>query len=80
MDTSMNGKEILAIEFMEGHDRPKTVIQACSTEKRRLYLSASYHGDHDEFWVVEETLDGDGNMREVSRYNPRAIEAIHWAA
>ncbi len=39
-----------------------------------LHLSATYHGDHDEFWIVQ-TKDGE----EVSRHNPKFAETIRWA-
>lgn len=39
-----------------------------------LYLSATYHGDRDEFWIVQEK-----HGTEVARHNPRFIKTIQWA-
>lgn len=39
-----------------------------------MWLSATYHGDRDEFWIVSET-DG----VEIQRTNARHVETIIWA-
>lgn len=38
-----------------------------------LKLSATNHGDHEEFWVVEVVHD-----RETRRFNPRGLQCIKW--
>lgn len=42
-------------------------------ESADLHLSATYHGDHDQFWVVVSE-----GGKEVSRYNARGIQHIVW--
>ena len=38
-----------------------------------LHLSITYHGDHDEVWIVEMV-----GVVEVARHNPRYVETIVW--
>jgi hypothetical protein len=71
MNTNMNGKEIKQIWWPDTEsEQGRNVL---SDGERTLHLSASYHGDHDEFWIVECYQ---GN--EVSRHNPRYVESIIW--
>lgn len=73
MNTKMNGKEIAyfsiptdAIGDSEGF-RPIT--------GQKFVLSATFHGDHDEFWIL--ILDTDG--KELERHNCKFIWTIEWA-
>lgn len=73
MNTKMHGKKIERIIFS-----PESSYQIMTLESgsgHQLSLSATYHGDHDQFWVVE-TLEPEG--KEIARYNPRLIETIIW--
>ena len=49
-----------------------------SNETTLLELSATYHGDRDEFWIIE-LHDIGGGFKEVARHNPRHLESIKWA-
>jgi hypothetical protein len=67
----MHGKKIHSIYFpSDGINDP--VCKSCD-EFGRLELSATYHGDHDEFWILR-IKDG----KEVARFNPRFVEFISW--
>lgn len=74
MDTKMNGRRIKYIEldprWTEGGN-PESVGKY---DQLALHLSATHHGDHDQFWVVA-TEGG----KEVSRYNVRGIQHIVWS-
>ncbi len=72
MNLDMDGKAIGAI-FFPGDNG--SIMRATGT--LTLTMSATYHGDRDEFWVVQsETIDG--VVREVARHNARHIETIQW--
>lgn len=66
MNTSMNGKKISTIGLTGSNGE----LQHFAGD---FELSASHHGDHDEFWVV---VRHEGS--EVARYNVRHIGHIVW--
>lgn len=67
MNTSMHGKEIRQIQMREGQEfRQETDVQ-------KLKLSATHHGDHDQFWVIVEIRGS-----EVERFNARYLDSITW--
>ena len=70
MNTEMNGKQIASVCWINEHG--DSVIKA--KDQKTLALSATYHGDRDEFWVVEYD-----DMQEVARHNCRNIASINWA-
>lgn len=72
MNTSMNGKPINMFEItdMTISGNPE---RHSSGRGRSLALSATFHGDHDEFWIVE-TLNG----METRRWNTKAVAHIEW--
>lgn len=71
MDTSMHGKRIASIVFSgESSYQIETIVAAGPLT---LELSATHHGDHDQFWIVKK-FQG----LEITRYNPRLIETINW--
>ena len=61
---------------------PDTVIEQgrCLTSDDNIHIemSATYHGDHDEFWIVEYRAEN-GKWREVACHNPRYVKTIVWA-
>lgn len=65
--TEAHGKAVAAVYFPNGEE-----VHA-EANGLSLHLSATYHGDRDEFWIVA-SRDG----REVARHNPRHIESIVW--
>ena len=67
MNTKMNGKKVDSVVFSNGD-----TIR--SQDGNNLVLSATHHGDHDEFWVIA-TDEGE----ERARHNCRHIESIQWA-
>ena len=68
MTTAMDGKAISRIWFIADNGEN---IQADSVFS--LELSATHHGDRDDFWIVQKK-DG----VEIARHNPRAISTIEW--
>jgi len=74
MNVSMNGKLIAEIHFSSGvggySGNPERIR---SDGVQQLYLSATYHGDHDEFWIVR-AIDG----VEQARYASRHVDHIEW--
>lgn len=75
MNTKMNGQAIQCIYFDGGvgnwSGNPERIT---ATPELHLNLSATFHGDHDEFWVVES----DANYREIRRHNCRNVSTIEW--
>lgn len=71
MNTSMHGKQIAAIWFPGDGNSCNERIEADGGIT--LELSATYHGDRDEFWVVEKL-----NGEEIARHNPKVISTIRW--
>lgn len=75
MNIEMNGKQIDAIYWPDSGNDLGRHLQ--SNESISLELSATYHGDRDEFWVVEYH-DIEGELIEMARHNPRHLEGIKW--
>ena len=76
MNVGMHGKAIKKIYF-DGSGIGNEVVWLEAGDfpgvNRSLSLSATHHGDHDEFWVVEK-LEG----KEVARHSVRNIANIIW--
>ena len=73
MNIDMHGKKIKVISWPDsGEELGRSLT---SDDKHGdLTLSATYHGDRDEFWIVQ-TKDG----KEIGRHNARFAESIVWA-
>lgn len=81
MNTQMDGKPISVVEYIaaDGHPYPIMVGTTywcgvplgCVISK--IFLSATYHGDHDEFWCV--LVSGE---EEVARINCKHVISIVW--
>ena len=70
----MHGKLIDEITLPDSQEAAGQYLE--SGRGDQLHLSATHHGDHDEFWVVlSRRISG----REVSRYNTRYLLSIKWA-
>ena len=67
MNTSMNGKLIAWVSFGD-----ESLLTA--SDEIGLHFSATYHGDRDEFWIVQT----DGRGYETGRHNPRLAESWRW--
>lgn len=73
MNTNMHMKPIKAVYWPDTEaEQGRHLITG--DECGNLYLSATYHGDRDEFWIVQEK-----NGVEVARHNPAFVETIQWA-
>lgn len=73
MNTKMHGKLIDYIELNPMWTQSGNPERITSGDGQ-LFLSATYHGDHDEFWIVLVKND-----KELSRYNPRGVQHIRWS-
>lgn len=69
MNTNMHGKAISQIWWINDHG--DSCVRA--SNGKTLTFSATYHGDHDEFWVIE-LEDG----KDVARHNCKHIATITW--
>ncbi len=71
MNVKMNGKKVFKIFF------PSQEVLTSSDEsddkKLKLHLSATHHGDRDEFWIVATA-----NGEETERHNCKFLESIQW--
>lgn len=70
MNTDWNGRPINEFTMSNGKSRCDST-GSCP----KLYLSATHHGDRDEFWIIEEPC---GGGKEIARYNMRFVEDIKW--
>lgn len=67
MNIAMHGKRV--IQALSGVGCPLNIPPDGWAE-----LSATYHGDRDEFWVLVKNREG----IEVERYNARLLLGIIW--
>lgn len=75
MNAQMHGRFIDYIELNPAWTQGGNPERVAPANGQRLYLSVTYHGDHDEVWIV--LAKGDV---EVSRFNPRGVNHIRWTA
>lgn len=71
MNTLMNGRKVSHICWILGADSIEEIAR--SDERGQLELVASYHGDHDEFWITK-IKDG----VEIRRFNCKYLSYIEW--
>lgn len=76
MNTQMNERQIESIWWPDTESEEGRHLVA--GEDVLLEFSATHHGDHDEFWVIE-LREIDGEFKEAQRHNPRYLETIVWA-
>jgi hypothetical protein len=72
MNTEMNGKKIAKV-FWPDTSTEQGIQLVAGSACDDLHLSATHHGDRDEFWIVQTT-----NGAEVARHNARYVTAIVW--
>ena len=72
MNHEMNGKLIASVYWPDTETEQGRVLTA--SDEVGLYFSATYHGDHDEFWIIQTN----GSGGEVSRHNPRYTDGWNW--
>lgn len=63
MNTKMNGQKVSSFRAYDDHGNPHDIRIGCQDfnplggdrqdKVTDIYLSATYHGDHDEFWIIE---------------------------
>jgi len=75
MNTNMHGKLIDYIELNPMWTQNGNPQQVSAGRGRTLALSATHHGDHDQFWIIVSE-----SGTEVARYNPRGVQHIRWSA
>ena len=66
----MDGKLIASVHWAKDDGDERIV----ASDEIGLHMSATYHGDRDEFWIVQS--DAKGN--EVARHNTRYVESFVW--
>lgn len=71
MNATMHGKKIEAVWWPD--NATETGRNLSSKEGIELELSVTYHGDHDEIWIIEKS-----HGAEIARHNPRFVESIIW--
>lgn len=74
MNTKMHGKSIDYIELNPMWTQSGNPERIYASDGVTLTLSATHHGDHDQFWVVMRN-----GKEEIARYNPRGLEHIRWS-
>lgn len=74
MNTEMHGKRIVAVYWPDTESEQGRCVKE-RADGYGLHLSVTYHGDHEEIWIIE-TLNG----QEIARHNPRYVESIVWWA
>lgn len=72
MNMEMNGNKIEAV-YWPDTETEKGRCLVCGPVCGDLTFSATYHGDRDEFWIIQ-SKDG----IEIARHNPRYVESITW--
>jgi hypothetical protein len=72
MNTKMHGKPIAKIIF-DGASSYQ-IYEIHSDGDVQLELSATHHGEFDQFWIVKKVKGV-----ETERFNPRLVETIVWA-
>ena len=64
---TMNGKLISWVQWPHG-------LTVTADDTIGFHFEGTYHGDRDEFWIVES----DGRGFEIKRHNPRFVESWEW--
>jgi len=72
----MNGKQIAEVWWPDTETEQGRIMK--SSDHVLLEMSATYHGDHDEFWIVEHNKI-EGEFVETARHNLKFIEGFKWA-
>lgn len=73
----LNGREIDQLWWPDTEDKKGQVLK--STPCMRLRMSATHHGDHDQFWICEDHWnDGLERWEEMARHNPRYVDGWIW--
>lgn len=70
MDSSHNGRKVKRV-WWNGANGDESLLASDSVS---LVFVATYHGDRDEFWVVQSV-----GGTEIARHNARYIASIEWA-
>lgn len=83
MNTEMNGRKIKMFRGMDNHGNPYVATVGSQKMNWRLgededlttgiYLSATHHGQYDEFWVVQVF-----DKKEIY-HNPKSLDHIEFA-
>ncbi len=75
MNTSMDGKKVAKLEAIQADGNPYEFRPGVAHHQlggrtiETLELSATFHGDHDQFWVVASDHQG-----EIARWNCRSSD------
>ena len=72
----MHGKQISQVWWTDTDNEQGRIMSA--TDTMIFEMSATHHGDHDEFWIVQLEKISD-EFRETARHNVRYVEGFDWA-
>ena len=71
----MNGKKIEIVYWPDSESEKGRSIN--QNDEMLLEMSATHHGDHDEFWIVQYKKIN-GEFTEIARHNPKYVESFYW--
>ncbi len=74
MNIEMHGKLIKSVVFALPENYSETLK---ASDAVLLEMSATFHGDHDEFWIIE-CHKIDGKFMEVKRHNLKYVDSFTW--
>ena len=72
---ALHGRRISYVHFPPDKSGLRSGVRECDTVQ--IHMSATYHGDHDEHWIVVSDVV-DGQLCERTRINPRYVESWDW--
>jgi len=78
MDMRLNEKSIASVWWPDTEVERGRHID--SGPMIKIEMSAAFHGDRNEFWIVEYRKDipDSDEFKEFARHNPRYVESIYW--
>ncbi len=71
-----HGKEIKLIAFPDSDTEKGAFIK--STESIRLIMVSIFHGEYDEYWIIELQKNKKNEWYEYARYNPKYVDCVVW--
>lgn len=75
MKLEMNGKPIEFIDLDPMWTQSGNPERIWSRDGTWLHLSATFHGDHEQYWIVEKRAG-----EEVGRYGWKSVHHIQWSS
>ena len=73
----INGKKIAKVWWPENYEGREMYLEADA--ETLLEMSATYHGDYNQYWIIEYKFTEDDDFQEVARHNPKFVAGFRWA-